>query len=189
MITNKFIKSTLIIGTLGVIISGCATSYTNNIELKKVTHTKSKCVQPDKTKSTWYIGNLYDCEDKSFFIPYQLWSGAKYDGNKSNSINHTVDSSIDFQYREDKPPKTRALSIKGALPWINLQTGEHYKIYKREEYKKKYTKNEYFIFSDYGIGRIFDNKGYQYELTKKDRYFTGKNIKAPAVRRTAKLGR
>ena len=181
MKTKTIIKGTLLIGTLTV-LSGCvASSYNSVVELNKnITHKENKCVQPDIKKSPWYVGNLYDCKTNSFFIPYQLWSGAKYNGDKKNSINHAVDINTHFQYREDKPSKTRTLSIKGSLPWINATTGEQLKIYKRTAYKKNYNKNEYFTFRPYGIGRVFDNKGYQYGLTKQDRYFTGKHIKAPA---------
>ncbi len=172
---NNLIKSTLVTGTFAVLISGCSTtSYQNIHELNKITHVKNNCVQPDKNKSPWYIGNLYDCKNKSFFIPYQLWSGTSYDGNKTTSIKHLVDISTQFSYREDKPFKTRAVSIK-SMPWLNNKL-----IYKRKEYKKTYTKEEVFIFKSHGISRIYDNKGIQYGLQTKDRLFIKKHIKFPA---------
>lgn len=178
MKTKTIIKGTLLIGILAV-LSGCSTTSYNNIsELNKVTN--PICNTKIKNDSPWHISNLYDCKTKSWFIPYELWSGVTYTGDKSKSKHHQVNTSTQFSYREDKPNKMRTVDIKGALPWINAETGEHYKIYKRTAYKKHYNKNEYFTFRPYGIGRVFDNKGYQYGLTKSERYFSGSNIKFPA---------
>ncbi|MGB7402658.1 MAG: hypothetical protein WA916_08755 [Arcobacter sp.] len=66
---------------LTTLFAGCATTtFTSNTELSKVTN--QECSKPTKNSSAWHIDNLYDCKTKSFFIPYQLWSGAKFDGNK-----------------------------------------------------------------------------------------------------------
>jgi hypothetical protein len=129
MKTKQIIKGTLLIGTLAV-FSGCATtSYQSTNQMQPMINKVCNSPKP-KEITPWSAYNLYDCKTKSWFIPYELWSGASFDGNKSNSINHQVDTSTEFSYREDKPNKMRSVTIKGALPWIDIPTGTHHKIYK-----------------------------------------------------------
>jgi hypothetical protein len=168
---KKYIAKLMIVSSLILMYSGCATSYSNISELKKVTHIKNKCVQPDDTKSAWYIGNLYDCKTNSFFIPYQLWSGAKYDGNKANSKKHQVDNISYSTYNSSG--KLRPILITGTTKFTNEETGEVNNIYKRVVESKRFRKVQYFIASDMGIGRVYDNR-------KGGRYFSGSGIKFPA---------
>jgi hypothetical protein len=42
-----------------------------------------KVVGSQSASNAWHFNNLYDSSSDSFFIPYQLWSGAKWDGVKS----------------------------------------------------------------------------------------------------------
>ena len=52
----------------------------------------------NKSSNPWHITNLYSKEDDSFFIPYHLWSGSNWDGNKnSENCMHEVKNKWTFQ--------------------------------------------------------------------------------------------
>jgi len=143
-------------------------SSLNNDELNKLT--SKICKTNIKVSSPWHISNLYDCKTKSFFIPYQLWSGAKYDGDKNNSKNHQVNKqTTTSHYGKSGRLSYSDLSISGTIKWISSKYNKEFDIYIR----KRSNKIQYFVSNDMGIGRVYDSRG-------KKRYFSGTNIKFPA---------
>lgn len=149
------------------IFSGCVASQ-NNVQLNKLTN--KICKTNTKASSPWHISNLYNCKDKSFFIPYQLWSGAKYDGNKANSKNHQVNrQTTTSHYGKSGRLSHSDLSVTGTTKWSSPKYDKEFNIYTRE----RNDKIQYFIANDMGIGRVYDNRG-------NGRYFNGTNIKFPA---------
>ena len=160
------ISNIIIISILAFIFSGCATTYNNQTNLN--TMTKKVCNSTNSNPSPWSIHNLYDCKLKSFFIPYQLWSGAKFDGNKKGSINHQVNKQTLTPYGNKS--KLQPLSIIGTKKWTNPEDGIEYNIYIRERSRKG--KIQYFTANTMGIGRVYDNRD--------ERYYTEPRIKFPA---------
>lgn len=151
--------------------SGCmaSTEYTDIKKLERVT--SNECSKKIKKTSAWHIDNLYDCSTNSFFIPYQLWSGAKFDGNKITSNNHPVDNISYASY--NKSSKLKPTYIKGTEKWINKETQKENDIYIRTNESKGVKKVQYFIANDMGIGRVYDDR-------KGGRNFSGTGIKFPA---------
>lgn len=128
-----------------LLITGCTTtSYNNMNDIDKLI---SKGI--DKNNSPWNLTNLYNKEDKSFFIPYQLWTGAEWDGNKKSKCIHQADSTF---YVNGKDPTT----IKGTIKWKSPQTGKTYDIWKREKINRH--KEQYFVCHEKGIGRVYDSR-------------------------------
>jgi len=149
--------------------SGCATSY-NQKQLHVVNKTKELCKNKDKSNKPWHISNLYDCKTQSFFIPYELWSGAEYKGYKANSINHQVSKQTQTaHYGKSGRLSYSNLSITGTTKWTNDGDNKFFDIYTRDSDGKI----QYFIANDMGIGRVYDDRG-------NGRYFSGTNIKFPA---------
>lgn len=151
--------------------SGCmaSTEYTDIKKLERVTF--NECSKKIKNTLAWHIDNLYDCSTNSFFIPYQLWSGAKFDGNKTTSKNHQVDNISHASY--NKSSKLKPIHIKGTQKWINKETDEENNIYIRTNESKGVKKVQYFVANDMGIGRVYDDR-------RGGRYFSGTGIKFPA---------
>ena len=149
------------------IFTGCATSQ-NQVQLNKIT--SNICKTNIKSSSPWHISNLYDCKDKSFFIPYQLWSGAKYDGSKANSKYHQVNKqTTTAHYSKSGKVSYAELSITGTTKWTSPKYNQEFNIYTRE----RDDKIQYFVANDVGIGRVYDDR-------RNGRYFSGTNIKFPA---------
>ena len=163
---NKILNLSIMIAT-AIFITGCSTSQ-NELQLNKLT--KIECSSSIKSKLPWHISNLYNCKDKSFFIPYQLWSGAKYDGNKANSKNHQVNKQTQTShYGKSGSLSYSDLSVSGTIKWTSDKYNKEFNIYTRERDDKV----QYFIANDNGIGRVYDDRG-------NGRYFNGTNIKFPA---------
>lgn len=163
-------KNILIVTSVAIIFSGCATSsYTKLDELNKVT--VKECTKPTKNKSAWHIDNLYDCESNTFFIPYQLWSGAEFDGNKKTSKSHQVNNTGFATYNSSTKPKP--VHIKGTIKYINKETNKENSVYVRKNESKGISKTQYFVANDMGIGRVYDDR-------EGGRTFNGKGIKFPA---------
>ena len=97
------------------------------------------CTEPKKGGAPWNVANLYDCETKQLFIPYQLWTGVKWDGNKDAPCMHKADTLFHVNGRS-------ATTIKGPREWKSRQ------IWARE--KVNGSKTQYFECHDKGIGRV-----------------------------------
>lgn len=163
----KIVISTIILITTLSIFTGCSTSQ-SGLQISKLT--KQECKSSNKSKLPWHISNLYDCKDKSFFIPYQLWSGAKYDGNKANSKNHQVNKQTSTShYGKSGRLSYSDLIVTGTTKWTSDKYNKEFNIYTRERDDKV----QYFVANDMGIGRVYDDRG-------NGRYFNGTNIKFPA---------
>lgn len=158
----------ILIGSLSIILLGGCSMSTQNLDINKLA--KNECNNSLRHKSPWHIKNLYDCNNKSFFIPYQLWSGAKYNGNKATSKNHQVDKQTQTaHYGKSDSLSYDELSVIGTKKWTSDKYNKKFNIYIRE----RDDKIQYFVANDNGIGRVYDNRG-------NGRYFNGTNIKFPA---------
>lgn len=152
-----------------IFVSGCATSY-NQEQLQVITKTKELCKNQVKSDNPWHISNLYDCKTQSFFIPYELWSGAEYKGDKTNSKNHQVNKQTETaHYGKSGRLSYADLSIIGTTKWKSDEYNKEFDIYTRERDDKV----QHFVANDMGIGRVYDDRG-------NGRYFNGTNIKFPA---------
>ena len=99
------------------------------------------CAEPKEGGSPWNVANLYDCDAKRLFIPYQLWTGTRWDGNKDASCMHEADTLFHVNGRS-------ATTIKGPREWKGR------KIWARE--KVNGSKTQYFECHDKGIGRVHE---------------------------------
>ena len=124
---NKILNLSIIIA-IAILINGCATSK-NALQINKLAN--KECNSSNKSKLPWHISNLYDCKDKSFFIPYQLWSGAKYDGNKANSKNHQANMQTETPFKRKGKIRYTPLSIIGTTKWFNEEFDKEFNIYTR----------------------------------------------------------
>ena len=156
-------KYGITISFIAVIFSGCGASFNNMKKLNEVA--LQECNNVKQGNSPWHISNIYNCENKSFFIPYQLWTGMDWDGDKNASCEHESNSSI---YVNGKSGTT----IKGMTDFKDPNTGIKAKIWKRE--KMNGSKQQYFTCNENGIGRIYDKRG------NKERYFDLGRCKFPA---------
>ncbi len=94
----------------------------------------------------WSKGNLFDSETKTYYIPYELWTGAPWNGVKEKKL-HTV----------DRISKSGNKTIKGPRQWthpyLNNQTFNVY-----ERFNTRSNKLQLFIMRDKGWGRVYDRR-------------------------------
>ena len=121
------------------------------------------CDQSNQSQSPWNVTYLYDCFSRKLFIPYQLWTGASWDGNKNTDCMHDVDHFFSVNNH------ARVL-IKGPHEWRNPVTGKTEFYWQRQRLDKQ--KIQFFTCHENGIGRVFDSRG--------DRYFESGRCKFPA---------
>lgn len=98
-----------------ILLSACGKNGSHNDDQAMVDFHHRVCALPAATPddSPWHIRHLYNCETRSLFIPYQLWSGAHWNGDKDAPCMHAV-KSINYLGRP----------IEGPLEWVNPWTGE-----------------------------------------------------------------
>ena len=99
------------------------------------------CNNPKKGDSPWNVANLYDCKKKRLFIPYQLWTGAKWDGNKDAPCMHGA-------YTVFMVNGSSTTYIVGPKEWKGNQ------VWVRE--KASGSKTQYFTCHAKGIGRLWE---------------------------------
>jgi len=96
--------------------------------------------------SAWSYKNLYDEHSKSFYIPYQLWTGAPWDGSKTLQFHKANSSFMGHKF------------ISGPEPWTHPYLKKEYQVYRRVN-DGKY---QLFVFLERGIGRVYDNRNQRY---------------------------
>ena len=97
------------------------------------------CDEPAKSDSPWNIKNLYDCSTSTLYIPYQLWSGAKWDGAKGGPCMHAANS-----------------AIVGPVAWRDPESGAMEKVWSRANGDG--SKAQYFACHEMGIGQVYDSR-------------------------------
>ncbi len=124
---------------------------------------KLACADYPPSKSPWRVKNIYDCKTRELFVPYQLWTGAKWNGRKDGPCMHKADTTFTVNNRSE----TR---IWGPKKWMNPKTDKEEMVWVRE--KVQGWKEQYFTCHEKGIGRLYDSR--------KPRYYRVGRCKFPA---------
>ncbi len=123
---------------------------------------------PTAERLAWSKQNVYDPETDTYYIPYHLWTGAYWDGNKNeNVILHSADTVFWVN-------GTYETHIKGPEIWRHPYLDKEFKVYRRT--KSNRDKVQLFVFHENGIGRVYDHR----PTRSYDRYSDGKEVKFPA---------
>ena len=144
----------------------------SEISIKKQSEAESTFAKASRTKSSnpWHLSNLYDSTSGSFFIPYHLWSGATWDGNKSvENCMHAVKNTWVFK-RGDRERKQR---ISAPVAFKKEGLAGDVKTFKSEN-KEKY---QHYVCHGKGLARIYDQR---FEQTGELDSLDGKECKFPA---------
>ena len=102
------------------------------------------CSNAGDSESPWHIRNLYDRESRTFFVPYHLWSGAEWDGNKDGPCMHQVSTT----FLVNGWSRT---TIEGPREWRG------HEVWVRS--KTDGSKTQYFECHGCGIGRVYEIRG------------------------------
>lgn len=145
-----------------LLISSCVMNTSQRNERLNYLHTIA-CGNDSRGASAWHISRLYDCESRTLFIPYQLWTGAVWSGDKSTPCMHTANSR--FNVNGDS-----WTTITGPMQWIHPKLGTKYRVWSRD--KVNGTKKQLFACHEKGIGRLYDSR--------RDRHYGPGRCKFPA---------
>ena len=104
----------------------------------------------ESSHAPWRLSSLYDCDSRTLFIPYQLWTGAEWDGDKRAACMHESNS----RFRVNGVSET---TIIGPIEWHNPASGSTESVWSRE--KANGSKTQYFTCHELGIGRVYDSRG------------------------------
>lgn len=148
--------------SVSLLLTGCVTpDYFGKEEVENL-H-RAACTERPSGQSAWHISNLYDCTTRTLFIPYQLWTGASWDGVRDSDCMHRADSEFTVN-------GTSTTTIKGPVDWTHPKLGTQHQIWSRE--KVNGTKVQYFSCHENGIGRLYDNR--------RERFYKPGRCKFPA---------
>ncbi len=121
------------------------------------------CERIKDNDEPWGVNNLYNCNTGLLYIPYQLWTGVAWNGDKTARCMHPTFSS--FSVNGDS--KT---TITGPRQWINPKSDEVEQVWVRD--KVSGSKTQYFTCHKKGIGRVYDSR--------RSRFYTTGRCKFPA---------
>jgi hypothetical protein len=132
-------------------IAACASANATVIQAENATAIHSiACSEPRKSDNKWNIQELYSCDARELFIPYQLWTGASWSGDKDASCMHPSDSLFYVN-------GVSATTISGPERWQNPLSGETESYWSRK--KVNGSKTQFFTCHKLGIGRVYDSRG------------------------------
>lgn len=114
-----------------------------------INHHDQTCTNPVAINAPWHINNLYDCNSRSLFIPYQLWSGVKFNGEKKTACMHKVDNTF-------VPNHGESITINGPHHWYNPASSNSETVWLRHSHISK--KQQRFVCHSKGIGRVYDSR-------------------------------
>lgn len=107
------------------------------------------CENSQAALTPWSLRQLYDCSTRALFIPYQLWTGAPWDGNRDAPCMHSADTLFNVNGRS-------TTTIQGPREWTNPVTGEKEIIWIRDKVSGR--KTQYFTCHEKGVGRVHDSR-------------------------------
>lgn len=105
--------------------------------------------------SPWHIKNLYDCKKAELFVPYQLWTGSAWDGDKRAACTHPADIKTSLEKPSDDY-LSGEIVISGPESWEHPKTGDQLQVWKRS--LSQYKGYKYYYCHSRGIGTIFRSK-------------------------------
>ena len=108
------------------------------------------CSEPRKSGNKWNIQELYNCDSRELFIPYQLWTGAIWSGDKDAPCIHASNSLFYVN-------GVSATIISGPEKWRNPLSRETESYWFRK--KLNGSKAQFFTCHKLGIGRVYDSRG------------------------------
>ena len=158
---HRSLAAVLVIAAF-VLLSDAGTAARADRKAAREFHERA-CASYPRSSSPWHVTNLYDCKTRKLYVPYQLWSGAKWDGRKGGSCMHEADSAFDVN-------GFSRTTIRGPEAWRNPGTGKKYTVWVRA--KVNGSKVQHFTCHGKGIGRVYDSRG--------PRYYTPGRCKFPA---------
>ena len=129
-------------------------SFASDISIKQLEDAKRAFSIASKTKSSnpWHLTNLYDVSSDSFFIPYHLWSGAKWDGVKSvEKCMHKANTTWKFTNARNKQSKVK---ITSPVKFTHPSSDDKFQTF---EWKSK-RGSQNLICHEKGMARIYDLK-------------------------------
>lgn len=135
-----------------ILLSGCVTGNVITKE-KSANLYDSVCKKGIGGASPWNLKQLFDCNTQSYFIPYQIWTGGEWNGDKNAACMHKAD--LYFTVNNNS-----TTTIKGPHDWVNPNTGEHVQVWERS--KTNGSKTQRFACHAKGIGRVYDSRGPRY---------------------------
>ena len=125
-----------------LVLAGCTNRGLESKETKHDGLHAKACSQAIRSPSPWSIANLYDCQTRTLYIPYQLWTGAEWDGSRNTSCMHRADSLFNVN-------NGSLTTIKGPEKWKNPKTGSEEIIWIRD--KVNFSKTQYFVCHETSI--------------------------------------
>ena len=100
--------------------------------------------------NAWHFKNLYDSSSDSFFIPYQLWSGEKWDGVKSaEKCMHKANTTWKYTNARNKQTEGR---ITSPVKFTHPSSGN---VFETFEWKSK-RGSQNLVCYERGMARIYD---------------------------------
>jgi hypothetical protein len=114
-------------------------------------HQQACSAQAPTTDNPWHITQLYDCLSKKMFVPYQLWSGGHWSGDKQASCMHEVNQSTPLIRLGDDSQSGDTI-IRGPILWEDPHTGEKLKVWERR--LDNYNSLKYYACHKRGIGIV-----------------------------------
>ncbi len=87
-------------------------------------------IQPYVSDDPWHIANLYNCASRELFVPYQLWSGATWEGDKQASCMHSVQRRSVLSQPSDQYAGGEVIA-RGPVSWKDPHRGDTLQVWER----------------------------------------------------------
>ena len=149
---KRFPFGSLIAILFAAIFSFSLEVLASEVSIKKQSDIKSAFAKASKTKASsfWHFSNLYDKSSDSFFIPYHLWSGAKWDGVKSSEkCIHKTKTTWNYTNARNQMSKGK---ITSPVKFTHPSSSE---VFQTFEWKSK-KGSQNLICHEKGMARIYD---------------------------------
>ena len=139
---------------LSLLLISSNVSYATPEEVQKraqLLHDKACAIEPYVADDPWHIANLYNCSTRQLFIPYQLWTGAQWNGDKDAPCMHEINNRNVLERPSDSYARGEVI-IKGPIEWLNPFSGKTLSVWERQRPHRNASK--YYVCHERGIGSI-----------------------------------
>ena len=145
---NNTLKIVVLLLAIGLIHCSDQQSTTNAQQF----HNRV-CALPSHHESPWHIRNLYSCQTQSLYIPYQLFTGAFWHGDRNAACMHSANRIFN---RKGAPYR----HLTGPIEWLNPENNQTLIVWQFQYLTKDRVR--YLTCHENGIGRRYDSNKSDY---------------------------
>lgn len=136
-------------GLAACLLAGCGRMPVPGMAARTALNERDCEAEVPLDATSWHIQKLYDCQSRTLYIPYELWSGAVWDGRRDGQCMHPVDRRAIYN-------TMLGSRVTGPHERVNPLTGLTEQFWKRAHFASDH--EQFYTCNDDGVALVWDSR-------------------------------